>query len=54
MNKNIAIVTVMNTRNGMTGTLRGIWWNVFAGCYIVNARVNGLTASWFAADCAVL
>lgn len=55
MNDNIkSIVTVKNTRTGAVSVLVGIWFNEFAGKFIVNVRQNGYAASWFAADCAVL
>lgn len=55
MNDNIkSIVTVKNTRTGATSKLVGIWWNVFAGAWIINVRQNGYAASWFAAETMVL
>lgn len=47
-------VVVRNTRTGAESVLVGIWFNAFAGRYIVNVRSAGLGASWFAAETMVL
>lgn len=54
MNSNNATVTVTNTRTQQTATLRGIWLNEVTGQYVANVKIGRMSASWNAAETAVL
>lgn len=43
-----ATLTVRHQQTRETGTVRSIWWNEYAGAYIVNVRLcqSNQMASW--------
>lgn len=46
--KHLIKATVTNERTGDTGIVRGVWWNEYAGQWILNVTIvhNRRAASW--------